>query len=142
MGFGGKSSPISGGTGGPVPDLANVDDGERSGSLANLQVRSRGRNLVFGRAVGHNGAMQVSVVATVYNEQKSIGRLLASLAEQTRLPDEVVICDGGSTDETVRLIREWAEAQGGCLGEVKVFVEPGANISRGRNAASPALRGR
>ena len=141
MGFGGKSSPISGGTGGPVPDLANVDDGERSGSLANLQVRSRGRNLVFGRAVGHNGAMQVSVVATVYNEQKSIGRLLASLAEQTRLPDEVVICDGGSTDETVRLIREWAEAQGGCLGEVKVFVEPGANISRGRNAAIACAAG-
>ncbi len=85
--------------------------------------------------------MQVSVVATVYNEQKSIGRLLASLAEQTRLPDEVVICDGGSTDETVRLIREWAEAQGGCLGEVKVFVEPGANISRGRNAAIACAAG-
>ena len=86
--------------------------------------------------------MQVSVVATVYNEQKSIGRLLASLAEQTRLPDEVAICDGGSTDETVRLIREWAEAQGGCLGEVKVFVEPGRTSAAVAMRQSPALRGR
>ncbi len=88
--------------------------------------------------------MKASVVATVYNEQKSIGKLLASLAEQTRPPDEVVICDGGSTDETVRLIREWAEEQGGRLGKVTVFVEPGANISRGRNlsiarAAGPVI---
>ena len=79
--------------------------------------------------------MKVSVVATVYNEQKSIGRLLASLAGQSRPPDEIVICDGGSTDETVRLIRDWAADQGDRLREVKVFVEPGANISRGRNAA-------
>ena len=40
--------------------------------------------------------LTVSVIATVYNEHTSIERLLDSLAAQTRRPDEVVICDGGS----------------------------------------------
>ncbi len=45
--------------------------------------------------------MKVSVIATVLNEGQAIERLLESLAAQTRPPDEVVIADGGSTDETV-----------------------------------------
>ena len=53
--------------------------------------------------MGHNAAMRVSVIATVYNERATIGRLLDSLAAQSRRPDEVVICDGGSSDDTVML---------------------------------------
>lgn len=86
-------------------------------------------------------AMQVSVVATVYNERASIQRLLTSLAEQTRRPDEIVICDGGSGDGTAELIREFACAQAEELPPVRVLVEPGANISRGRNVAIAAAHG-
>ncbi len=78
--------------------------------------------------------MHVSVIMTVFNEQQSIDRLLDSLAQQTRPPDEVVICDGGSTDATVQQIARWAARQADRLA-VTVLVEPGANISRGRNAA-------
>ncbi len=53
-------------------------------------------------------AMRVSVIATVYNEQGSILRLLDSLAAQTRPPDEVVICDGGSSDGTADLVAAYA----------------------------------
>ncbi|MEZ4706122.1 MAG: glycosyltransferase [Caldilineaceae bacterium] len=81
----------------------------------------------------------VSVIATVYNEGENMRRLLDSLAAQTRLPDEVVICDGGSRDNTVAIIREYAE--NGRLPNLRVLVEPGANISRGRNAAIVAARG-
>jgi glycosyltransferase involved in cell wall biosynthesis len=49
--------------------------------------------------------MRVSVVATVLNEAQSLSRLLDSLAAQTRLPDEVVFCDGGSTDGTLPLLK-------------------------------------
>jgi glycosyltransferase involved in cell wall biosynthesis len=46
----------------------------------------------------------VSVVVPVRNETRSINALLDSLCAQTRAPDEVVICDAGSTDNTVKII--------------------------------------
>ncbi|MCB0141912.1 MAG: glycosyltransferase family 2 protein, partial [Caldilineaceae bacterium] len=53
--------------------------------------------------------LTVSVIATVYNEGENMRRLLNSLAAQTRLPDEIIICDGGSRDNTVAIIREYVE---------------------------------
>jgi glycosyltransferase involved in cell wall biosynthesis len=85
--------------------------------------------------------MQVSVIVTVYNEARSIGRLLDSLAEQTRRPHEIVICDGGSTDHTVAVIRESMQRHGDRLPPVQLVIEPGANISRGRNVAIAAAAG-
>ncbi|MDY7077683.1 MAG: glycosyltransferase [Chloroflexota bacterium] len=82
--------------------------------------------------------MRVSVVATVVNEAESLPRLLDSLAGQTRLPDEVVICDGGSTDSTMLLL-EVQEATGHL--PLRVIRRPGANISQGRNAAIEVARG-
>jgi glycosyltransferase involved in cell wall biosynthesis len=83
--------------------------------------------------------MFVSVITTVYNEAEAIGRLLDSLAAQTRLPDEIVVCDGGSRDATVARVNAWAQHS---QVPVKVIVEPGANISRGRNVAIAAARGK
>ena len=74
--------------------------------------------------------MKVSIIATVKNEGEALRPLLDSIIDQTRPPDEVVICDGGSTDDT-RLIldeyREWLP--------LRVVVAPGSNISQGRNRA-------
>ncbi len=75
--------------------------------------------------------MRVSVVATVYNEGTSIRILMDSLLDQTRMPDEIVICDGGSADNTVDLLKEYA-GRAPCL---RIVAETGANISRGRNLA-------
>ncbi len=72
--------------------------------------------------------MQVSVIVTVYNERDSIGRLLASLAEQTRLPDEVVICDGGSNDGTVDVIHDYCGRCSDRLSNVHVLVESPVQI--------------
>jgi glycosyltransferase involved in cell wall biosynthesis len=89
--------------------------------------------------------MKVSVICTVLNEGKNVRRLLESLAAQTRQPDEIVIVDGGSTDETVSVLRSATSGlyadQGGDIVPVKVIVEPGANISRGRNVAAAAAIG-
>jgi len=73
--------------------------------------------------------MRISVIVTVKNEAASLHRLLTSLAAQTRAPDEVVICDGGSTDGTLDALRAETRLP------LKVIVRPGANISQGRNAA-------
>lgn len=82
--------------------------------------------------------MKVSVIITVLNEGPAIHRLLDSLAAQTRAPDEVVVVDGGSSDNTVAILE--AYAQEGHL-PLRVLVERGANISRGRNVAIRAALG-
>jgi glycosyltransferase involved in cell wall biosynthesis len=82
--------------------------------------------------------MQVSVIVTVLNESSTIHRLLDSLVTQTRAPDEVVVVDGGSTDDTRAILQTYAEDS---FLPLQVLVEPGANISRGRNLAIAAASG-
>jgi len=77
--------------------------------------------------------MPVTLVATVLNEGESIRRLVDSIAAQQRPPDEVILCDGGSTDNTVSVLKEYA----GRL-PLRVIEKAGANISQGRNAAIQA----
>ena len=79
--------------------------------------------------------MFVSVVVTVLNEAASLSRLLDSLVAQTRLPDEVVVCDGGSTDDTLSLLETESRLP------LRIIRLPGANISQGRNAAIRAAMG-
>jgi glycosyltransferase involved in cell wall biosynthesis len=79
--------------------------------------------------------MKISLIVTVLNEGRSLPTLLDSIAAQTRLPDEVIICDGGSTDNTIDLLR--AERRF----PVRVIEHPGSNISQGRNAAIAAAGG-
>jgi glycosyltransferase involved in cell wall biosynthesis len=74
--------------------------------------------------------MKVSLIATVLNADERIDAFLASVASQTRAPDEVIVVDGGSTDATA----EHLHAADG----ITVIVEPGANIARGRNVALAA----
>ncbi len=80
----------------------------------------------------------VSVITTVYNERHQIERLLESLATQSYRPSEVVICDGGSSDGTVEAIQQWVARYPQRLPNLQLLVEPGANISRGRNLAIAA----
>lgn len=81
--------------------------------------------------------MFVSVVLTVLNEGPDLRELLDGLFAQSRPPDEVVVVDGGSVDDTVRILRERAVNER----RLAVHVEPGVNISRGRNLAIERARG-
>ena len=51
--------------------------------------------------------MKVSLVVPVKNEADSIECLMASVARQTRRPDEVIVVDGGSEDGTPEIVDEW-----------------------------------
>ena len=51
--------------------------------------------------------MKVSFITTVFNEERSIQGLLDSIFEQSVVPDEVIIVDGGSTDKTVDRIKNY-----------------------------------
>lgn len=49
--------------------------------------------------------IKISLVIPVYNEETSIEELIESIDQQVLLPEEVVFVDGGSTDQTVGLIK-------------------------------------
>lgn len=80
--------------------------------------------------------MQVSLIATVKNEGEALRPLLDSLSDQTLWPDEIVIVDGGSTDNTVEILQEYAEWL-----PLNIISAPDANISEGRNIAINAAKG-
>jgi glycosyltransferase involved in cell wall biosynthesis len=78
----------------------------------------------------------VSVIVTVKNEACAVHGLLDSLHSQTVRPSEVVIVDGGSTDDTVERIESYRPRL-----PLKLLIREGTNISQGRNEAVRAARG-
>jgi len=83
--------------------------------------------------VARNGYhMTISVAMINYNNERYIRKALDSIFSQTRLPDEVVISDDGSTDASLEIIQEFAER----FGIIKLFKTPkNLGPSGNRNAA-------
>lgn len=76
--------------------------------------------------------MKTSLVITVLNEGHAINLLLESIKNQKKVPDEIIIVDGGSSDATVRIIRTFIQ-ENKILGKhFKLYYKPG-NRSLGRN---------
>ena len=79
---------------------------------------------------------KVSVVIPVRDEADSLPELIASLQSQTFPPAEVVIVDGGSTDETVALARQLTADDD----RFRVVEAGKATPGRGRNIGISAAR--
>ena len=81
-------------------------------------------------AGGRKRPLRLSVALCTFNGARYLPQQLESIAAQTRLPDELVVCDDGSTDATRELLTEFAEA---APFPVRVH-EPGpAPLGPGRN---------
>jgi len=78
--------------------------------------------------------MKVSFIATVYNEESTVNNLLQSLFSQSKLPDEIIIVDGGSTDTTVSIISNFKCQISNKQIRFKFIIKKG-NRSVGRNEA-------
>jgi glycosyltransferase involved in cell wall biosynthesis len=52
--------------------------------------------------------MTISVAMTTYNGAAFLCEQLDSIFAQTRLPDELIVCDDGSTDATLELLRGYS----------------------------------
>lgn len=84
--------------------------------------------------------MRITVAIITYNWPAALERVLESLARQTRLPDEVIVTDDGSTDETRRVIERVASTYPVRL--VHLWQpDDGARMSRARNRAIAAATG-
>lgn len=76
--------------------------------------------------------IMVSLITTVYNEEKNITNFLSSIAYQALVPDEVVIVDAESTDQTFKLITDFSVGHPEL--HIKLIKKAG-NRSIGRNTA-------
>lgn len=52
--------------------------------------------------------MRISIAMATYNGERFLAEQLDSFASQTLLPVELVVCDDGSTDATLRIVDEFA----------------------------------
>jgi len=77
-------------------------------------------------------SLKISLIITVLNELQSIKVLAAALSAQSRLADEIIIVDGGSTDGTWAVLQQLVQD----FPQLKLKVWPQAgNRSVGRNKA-------
>jgi len=82
--------------------------------------------------------LQVALICTVFNEERSIARFIDSVNGQTVLPDEMVVVDGGSDDRTCQLIEDRLDKRV----RLNLIIDSTCNrrfvsgpIARGRNCA-------
>jgi glycosyltransferase involved in cell wall biosynthesis len=76
----------------------------------------------------------VSLVVPLRNEEASLAMLVESIRRQTRLPDEVILVDGGSTDATVELARSLTRGDA----RFRIIEAGPATPGRGRNVGIAA----
>lgn len=51
----------------------------------------------------------VSAVVVTYKRPRGLHRTLESIFRQKRMPDEIIVCDDASNDETESVVSQWAE---------------------------------
>lgn len=79
-----------------------------------------------------------SLVATCLNEEENCVEWAESVVTQTHLPSEIIVCDAGSSDSTVKLIESVFESYN--FSNVKILTAKDVNIAKGRNIAVNAAR--
>lgn len=73
-----------------------------------------------------------TLITTVYNEEKTISNFIDSVLDQILKPNEIVIVDGGSTDDTVDVINDFRLKIKDKRIKFKLITKKG-NIAVGRN---------
>jgi hypothetical protein len=80
---------------------------------------------------------KVSLISTVKNEASLVEGWFDRILAQTRLPDEIVIVDGGSTDGTREKLQYFANTS---QVPVRILSLPAGNIAQNRNLAVSEAR--
>ena len=79
----------------------------------------------------------VSIIVPVYNSQDYLKDCIESLIKQTLRPIEILCIDDGSTDDSGRILKEYAER----YPEISVIWQSNRGVSAARNTGLAAARG-
>lgn len=74
---------------------------------------------------------KISVILPNYNDGKVIGRAVAAMLGQSRLPSEIIIIDDGSTDDSVAVIEKLCR-ENNCIRLIKSNVNEGVVRAQNR----------
>lgn len=81
----------------------------------------------------------VSIVIPVYNKAGTVERAIRSALDQTRPPEEIIVVDDGSTDDSGRVAERLAGVHGGTV--VKVLRHRNQGVAIARNTGIAAATG-
>ncbi|OMD37951.1 hypothetical protein BSK52_20335 [Paenibacillus odorifer] len=84
------------------------------------------------------GIIEISVVIPVYNLENYIGRCLNSVLSQSLKEIEVIVINDGSTDDSEKIIKKYAE----CDVRIKYIKQKNGGVSAARNRGIEEARGK
>ena len=80
-----------------------------------------------------DNSFTISVIIPAYNAAEHLGRAIDSILAQTRPPDEIIVVDDGSTDNTPQIATTYGE-------KVTLLQQQNAGVSAARNTGIKAAR--
>jgi glycosyltransferase involved in cell wall biosynthesis len=92
------------------------------------------RKLKIGSGARATQAPTITAVVGAYNAKKWIGETVSAILSQTRPPDEVIVVDDGSTDETMGELARFG-------GEIRVLTQSNGGCPAAFNRAFAEARG-
>lgn len=79
-----------------------------------------------------NKNIKFSLIATIMNEEEGISQFLQDIENQTLTPSEIIIVDGGSTDNTVKIVNDFIKRSSLAI---TLINDKKYNVPQGRNKA-------
>lgn len=74
--------------------------------------------------------MKITLICPIYNEEESVKKLIESMLNQSKKPDEIIFVDSFSKDSTAEIIKKYSKKNR----KIKLIQEK-SNISQARNIA-------
>ncbi|MCU0094795.1 glycosyltransferase [Bacillus sp. OR9] len=81
--------------------------------------------------------VKLSVVITNYNKEQYLAQCLQSVVEQTLKGIEIIVVDDGSTDNSMRVLRQYEKQHN----NLKVYRQQNSGVSAARNAGLQKANG-
>ena len=81
---------------------------------------------------------KISVIIPVYNVEKYLGECLDSVLRQTLKDIEIICVDDGSTDDSPKILSEYAAKDS----RIRIITQPNGGLSAARNAGMDAATGK
>lgn len=115
--------------------ILKIDNGNIENPYERMSYLKKIDVIISDELYRRQSTVAATLIATCYNEGKKVIDWLASISEQSVLPEEVIIVDGGSTDETVKYLESSVQNYKGLLNIKLIKSSERINISVGRNIA-------